>query len=187
MSVSAEDQAAVTEGPRVEAPPEGTVMNRFIKAYRFFLRAFVAAAAVFLAAMMFITVADIVLRYALKRPIIGAYEIVESMMACAVSIGVAYCAYKRDHIVVDVIFDRLPKQLQNILAVLTNLVTVVFLVLLTWQNILSTIEMWESQLTSTVLFIPQYPFVGVVAVGFILFSLFFISDAVKMAGRLVRK
>lgn len=187
MSGSAEGHAAVLEGALVETPSGDAGMNRFDKVYGHVMRVFVAAAAALLAAMMFITMADIVLRYALKSPIIGAYEIVESMMACVVSIGVGYCAYKRDHIVVDVIFDRLPRPLQRVLNVFTALVTTAFFVLITWQNMYSVVETWESSFTSTVLQIPQYPFVAVIAIGFLLFTIIFISDLAKAAGRLVRK
>ena len=50
------------------------------------------AASGVLAAMMFLTVSDVFLRYFLRRPILGATELTENMMVCLAFLGLAWCA-----------------------------------------------------------------------------------------------
>ena len=50
-----------------------------------------------LAAMMFLTATDVILRYIFNRPISGAYELIEYMMAILIPFALAYCALQGSH------------------------------------------------------------------------------------------
>ena len=60
-------------------------------------------AGVALAAMMLLTVADVVLRALLNRPLRGTLEIVELLLACTFFLALPASFLRDDHIVVDVI------------------------------------------------------------------------------------
>jgi TRAP-type C4-dicarboxylate transport system permease small subunit len=55
-----------------------------------------------LAAMMFLTVADVVLRY-FKMPIVGTYEIVSMLGAIVIGFAVPQTTLERGHVLMDFI------------------------------------------------------------------------------------
>jgi len=78
------------------------------------LRALVAKlcgwlAAVFLAAMMLLTVADVVLRALANKPISGVVELVELMLACAFFLALPAAFLRDENIVVDMIDSAAPR------------------------------------------------------------------------------
>jgi TRAP-type C4-dicarboxylate transport system permease small subunit len=60
-------------------------------------------AAGFIFALMVLIFADVIARYALNRPIHGAFEIVEFILAIAVFVAIALVSYRNDHITVSVL------------------------------------------------------------------------------------
>lgn len=134
-------------------------------------RVLLAIGATVLAMMMFLTALDVVLRYIFNRPLSGAFELVEYMMAIFIPFSIAYCAYQKGHVAVELIMERFPQKVQILFSIATTLVTVLFALAMTWQNILNIRDIFASQLTSAVLLIPTYPFVAPVAIGIGAFAL----------------
>ena len=139
-------------------------------------------AAAVLAIMMFLMAADVIGRYLFNAPISGGLELVEFMMAIIVPIGIAYCAFNRSHVSVDMIVDRFPARLRRILDSLTTLVSIVFIGILCWQNILNVIETYNSKMTSAVLKLPSYPFTVPVALGMGIFAVILAVHLVSRKG-----
>ena len=128
-------------------------------------------AATVLMSMMLLTALDVVLRYVFNRPISGAFELVEYMMAILIPFSIVYCADQRGHVAVELILGRFPKKIQTIFDSATTLATMLFAILIAWQNVIYFRETYASQVTSAVLLIPTYPFVAPVAIGIGAFSL----------------
>ncbi len=63
---------------------------------------------ILLAAMMFLTAADVVLRYSLNKPILGSYELTQYMLAIIISVGLAYCSIEKGHVTIDILTTRCP-------------------------------------------------------------------------------
>jgi TRAP-type C4-dicarboxylate transport system permease small subunit len=124
-----------------------------------------------LALMMFLTAADVLLRYLMNSPIPGAFELSEYMMAVLVPFAVAVCAQEKAHVVVDFILMKFPKTIQKIADVLTSILTILFVIAVTYVSLISIGEYFESKITSAVLLIPQYPFVAALALGCGVFAL----------------
>lgn len=124
-----------------------------------------AIGAAVLAAMMFLTAADVVMRYILNRPIPGAFELAEYMMAFIVPFGIAYCAAQKGHVTVELFIKNTPKSFQKILGLITSFITLIFAALVAWQNILYIGETYTDHLASSVLLIPAYPFIIPVSIG----------------------
>jgi TRAP-type C4-dicarboxylate transport system permease small subunit len=150
-------------------------------------RVLLAVGMVMLGAMMFLTATDVVLRYIFNRPVPGAYEMIEYMMAIVVPFGIAYCAYQGGHVSVDLLVSRFSKRLQGIIGTITSFFTFGLFALITWQNLLYTKEQYASNLTSAVLLIPAYPFVAVVAVGTAVFCLALLRDLIDFITKAVTK
>jgi TRAP-type C4-dicarboxylate transport system permease small subunit len=67
------------------------------------------AASVPLAAMMLLTVADVVGRSVFARPIHGTYELVELLLTCTFFLALPAVFLRDGHVLVDVIDTRLPR------------------------------------------------------------------------------
>ena len=129
-----------------------------------------------LAAMMLFTATDVGLRYFAGRPIKGSYELTSFMMAIVIAFALAFCALRKGHISVDVFIYRLPTRLRAVLSFVTQLITLGFLGLVTWQCIKYIFILHQANTLSTVLPIPHYPFVIGVSVGMAVFVLVVLRD-----------
>lgn len=134
-------------------------------------RVMIAAGAAVLAMMMFLTALDVGLRYLFNRPLAGAFELVEYMMAILVPFCIVYCAYNKGHVAVELILGRFPRRVQLVVDIVTTLVTLLFVLTIAWQSFLYIGETYAADLTSAVLLIPTYPFVIPIAVGIAAFAL----------------
>ena len=129
-----------------------------------------------LAGMMFLTFVDVLLRYVFNSPVLGAPELIEFMMAIVVTFSVVYCAYKKSHINVDLVITNFPDKIQKWLACITSFITLILFILIAWQAFHYISDEYNSRLTSAVLYIPVYPFIATVAVGFVVICLVLLSE-----------
>lgn len=124
-----------------------------------------------LAALMLLGAMDVLLRYLFNRPISGALELIQYMMLVTVVSGFALCAVEKSHIRVEVLIDRCPSSVRAVLYCVTSFLSLVFIVLVTWQSVVYAGLLRDSNLTSPVLFIPAFPFAMVMAVAMAVFCL----------------
>lgn len=150
-----------------------TLLSKLIVAIIFILK---WIGSVFLAIMMFLTAIDVSFRYIFNCPILGAMELVEYMMALLIPFSVAYCAFCKSHVAVEFILDRFSRKFQKAVDTPIKIITLLFLVMLTWQAFLYVVETFNSGLTSAVLLIVTYPFVIPIAVGMGVFALIVFTD-----------
>ena len=90
-------------------------------------------AAVALAAMMLLTVADVLLRAVLNRPIRGTLEIVELLLACSFFLALPATFLRDEHIVVDVVDGLAPRRVP-LLRRLAGMLGVLLMAVMTWQG-----------------------------------------------------
>lgn len=126
--------------------------------------------------MMLLTAADVILRYIFNRPVIFAGEVTEFLMVVLISLGLSYCAIDKEHVSVDVLAGKLPKRWQGIFDCFTGLLTLGFFLLIVWRSFVEMHDLSKSGITSMVLYIPVYPFLGLVGVGFALFAIVIMMD-----------
>lgn len=160
-------------------------MQAFQKACKVVIHALLIIAAIVLAAMMFLMTADVILRYVFGSPLPGAYELLQFMMSIVIPFGIAFCAHERAHISVDIFFDLLPGRTQRILDVVNALVVLLLFLLIAWQSVLYVREIYIFGLTSGILYIPAYPFVGATALGFSALCLVLVLDFISALTRLM--
>lgn len=99
-------------------------------------RIFGALAAVAIAAMVLLTVADVVLRATVNRPIHGTYELIELLLACAVFLALPAAFLRDEHIVVDIVDHYAPRAVPR-LRRLAGIASLAVLVVLGWQAALA--------------------------------------------------
>jgi C4-dicarboxylate transporter DctM subunit len=121
--------------------------------------------------MMLLTAADVILRYVFDSPITGSYELSEFMMAILVSSGLAYTAWHRGHINVDLLISRTGPRSQAVVNSITSLLGVGFFVLMAWRMILYAQKIRVDGYTSQSLAIPIYPFVYFAGIGCVILVL----------------
>jgi TRAP-type C4-dicarboxylate transport system permease small subunit len=91
------------------------------------------AASIALAAMMLVTVADVVLRAAANLPIRGTLEIVELLLACTFFLALPASFLRDEHIVVDIVDAWAPRRVA-LLRRIAGVLGVVLMALMAWQG-----------------------------------------------------
>ncbi len=124
-----------------------------------------------LVAMMLLTVSDVFLRYALKKPILDSIALTEYMMVCAVFLALAWCEVNGKHVTVDLIVTRFSPRIQAIFSSCMYFIELGLCLLITWQSYRETLVIRELHKTSLLLKVPVYPFYFILTFGFALFSL----------------
>ena len=135
--------------------------------------------------MMFLTCADVALRFCVTvyhsthwefltplRPIAGTYELVCYMATVAVAFAMAHTTVEKGHVAVSFVVDLLPKRVQNIIATITNSCGLLFFILIAWRSILYASHLKASGEVSLTLQLPFYPFVY--GIGFSAFAVCFV-------------
>jgi TRAP-type transport system small permease protein len=90
-------------------------------------------AGVFVTAMVLLTVADVVLRAIVNRPIRGSYELIELFLTCSFFFALPATFLRDEHIVVDVIDGIAPAQVP-LLKRIAEVVAVGTLGVMAWQS-----------------------------------------------------
>ncbi len=149
-----------------------------------------SAGAGILAAMMFMTAADVSLRYLFNKPIFGSYELSEFMMGFVVASTIAYAALQKAHVNVDLVSSRLPQKAQAGLSIVTNLLALAFFVAIAWRTFFHVGVSFRAMDESPALALPIYPFILITAIGFTLLSFAFfiilLESITKVAGKWTR-
>jgi TRAP-type C4-dicarboxylate transport system permease small subunit len=99
-------------------------------------------AAVFLAAMMLLTVADVGLRAAFNAPIRGVYELVELLLGYTFFIALPAVFLRDDNIVVNVIDDLAPRWVPTLKRIAAAM-AVVILAAMVWQGFIAARDSYE--------------------------------------------
>lgn len=158
-----------------------TIANRSIeRGIHRLSRILVLAAGAVLALMMFLTVADVILRYFFNQPILGAFELTEFMMAIVVFCGVAYAQMKKAHINVDVLINTLGVKTRRTLGAFTCLLGSGLFSLMTWQAIVHAVKISKAGQVSRELGLPISAFILMAAFGTAILCLVLLVDSVSL-------
>lgn len=131
-------------------------------------------AMVALALMMFLTAADVALRYSINKPIIGSYELTAYLMVVFISFAIGETAVEHAHVNVDIVIQNMKKRPKAILLSITNLLCIVLFALIAWRTFIHATKAIETGAVSAALLVPEYPFIFLCGVGLVLLTLVFI-------------
>ena len=79
----------------------------------------------------------------------------------------------------DILTSKLPKRPKAVLELLGDLLATLFSALLAWRCYIYIGEEYDSQLTSSVLFIPVYPFIAVVFLALVSLGLLWLINLLQ--------
>ena len=138
-----------------------------------------------LSAMMFMIAADVILRYVLKRPIVGSTDLVHLMLVFVVFCPMAYTQFRKGHVTVTLITSRMGQRTTEILKVVVNFLGMVTAAgigvgTLNYGRIVLLGQTSDSPATLTLL-IPTAPFMIIAGAGLILLSVELLTDFVHSA------
>lgn len=133
-------------------------------------------AGVVLVGMMFLTAADVLLRYVLNKPISGSLELTEFMMVVVTGFGIAWCALRNGHVRVEVFTVNLSPRIQSILSCITSFLAFALFVLISWKTFEYILFKYDAHQTSSVLLIPVFPFIGLLFIGCAMLCLAFLVE-----------
>ncbi len=131
-----------------------------------------------LAGVAGLIVANIIMRTLFNNPIVGTYELVGYLTAAAIGLSLAHCAVQNSHIAVGFLVDRLPVTSRRVIGVIVNLPSFVVLSLIAWHLTRYANNIALSGRVSPTIQLPFYPFIILVALGFLMLAL---VTAIKLA------
>ena len=156
-------------------------MNGFLNKTNGLSRFFNVIAGISLTFLMLLTVMDVILR-ALKRPIVGTYELVAFSGAVAIGFAVPLTSWLRGHIFVDFFILRFSQKVRNIFNITTRCLVIVLFFLIGWNLIKYGMDLQKSGEVSLTLQMPFYPVAYGVAVCCFVQCLVLICDVIKIFG-----
>ncbi len=156
-------------------------MNGFLNKINGLSRFFNVIAGISLTFLMLLTVTDVILR-ALKRPIVGTYELVAFSGAVVIGFSVPLTSWLRGHIFVDFFILRFSQKVRNIFNITTRCLVIVLFFLIGWNLIKYGIDLQKSGEVSLTLQMPFYPVAYGVGVCCFVQCLVLMCDVIKIFG-----
>jgi TRAP-type C4-dicarboxylate transport system permease small subunit len=141
------------------------------------LRALALGAGVVLLGLLGLILFDVVMRYALRLPFLGAYEMTELGMVLIVFLALPYCAATGGHVAVDVLSPVLDRPGLRWLNALIHLVGAALMLVIAWQTTLYAMGSLARGEASNMLKIAKYPFELVTAACAAIFALVLLGHA----------
>jgi TRAP-type C4-dicarboxylate transport system permease small subunit len=138
--------------------------------------AMVGTALVFIT--MFITTSDVIGRY-FKMPLPGAMEISELALGVMVFLGWAYTQGEKGHIAIDILFERLPRKVKNILDIIIPLFGLTLMGLIGWRAIGFAMDCKSSHENTVDLGLPVWPFKLMIFIGALTLCIQLIFDFIE--------
>lgn len=118
------------------------------------------------AVMVLMSVADVIARNIFGHPITGATEIVQIFNVGTI-LAMGMGCLTNQNVSVDFVMDSLPKVPRHVIQIIMNIITIVVLGIVVWRSIVTAINYMSKGYGYTLLHIPHWPFVLVVALGFL--------------------
>ena len=133
-------------------------------------RVFGCLAAVFLAAMMLLTVADVASRWLFNTPIRGMLDLIELGLACTFFLALPAVFLRDEHLVVDAIDPLVSRRTVRLLDLAGAVISLVVLAVIAWQMLPLARSMIEFGDVSSDLAIPKLYYwlpvlIGIIASG----------------------
>ena len=134
-----------------------------------------------LAFIMFLTVADIILR-SFRRPIVGTYEIVAFSGAVVIGFSIPFTTWIRGHVYTDFVIVRFSQKIRNAVHISTRCLGIGLFTLISWNLIKYGMDLHRSGEVSATLTMPFYPVAYGLAVSCFIQSLVLVCDILKISG-----
>jgi TRAP-type C4-dicarboxylate transport system permease small subunit len=169
-----------------QVPVSTPESNRFLKSVSGVMAAIGCTA---LAAMMCISVADVIGRKFFLHPIEGTSELVAFLLVIAASMGLGWCMLIKAHIRITIFSDRFSSRGQAIIDVFAYLMGIASVAIISWEAFFRMYKYMFMTLGSTtsILAMPIWPFMLVMLIGFIWFLAILIIQLVYSVKEVIKR
>ncbi len=116
----------------------------------------------------FLTVINIIMRTAFKRPLLGTYDYVGFLTSITVSFSLAWCAVQNGHIAIEFILEKFSKLTQNIIEIINQVIMFILVCVSTGGLFIQASKLKISGEVSATARVPSHYFVLASAIGFLL-------------------
>jgi TRAP-type C4-dicarboxylate transport system permease small subunit len=145
------------------------------------LRALALGGGAVLLGLLALVLFDVVMRYALRLPFLGAYEFTELAMVLIVFLALPYCAATGGHVAVDVLTPVLDRPRLRWVSVAIHLAGAALLAVIAWRTVLHAIGSAERGEATNMMKVPHYPFELVAAASMAVFAVVLAVQAWRAA------
>ena len=156
-------------------------MEGFLNKTRELCRFVNLIAGIALSFIMFLTVADVILR-SFRMPIVGTYEIVAFSGAVVIGFAVPLTSWMRGHIYVDFFILRFSQKFRNIINIVTRFLGIGLFIMIGWNLISYGMDLRKSGEVSLTLGMPFFPVAFGVGICCFIQCLVLLCDIVKISG-----
>lgn len=147
------------------------------------LRVLALGGGVVLLGLMGLVAFDVVMRYVLRIPFLGAYEMTELAMALIVFLGLPYCAATGGHVAVDVLGPMLERPGMRWVNAFIHFAGAALAAVMAWQAAVYASTSRSRGEATNMLRIELWPFELLSAAGLALFSVVLLASARKALRR----
>ena len=129
--------------------------------------------------IMFVLVVDIILRLTTeKMAVLGTYELTELSMVLIVFLSFAVTQIDKENVHVTLFTDRFPYRAKAYVDGVISGLTSILCAVIFYASVLQGIGDTKSGITTAVLYIPTFPFVWIMAIGFLLLTIVLLVDTI---------
>ena len=132
-----------------------------------------------LAVMLFLSTSDVIGRYLLNRPIVGALETLEILLPAIVLLSLAYTQQEKAHVTVDILVSHLPKRPRAIFGIVTTGWAIVLFAIIFLQGISQVSLYHQTQMVITNIAVPVFLPRILVPIGAVCVCLVLIVDLLQ--------
>jgi TRAP-type C4-dicarboxylate transport system permease small subunit len=137
----------------------------------------------FFALMALVTI-NVILRYVWVS-ISGAYDYVQVLTAISVAAAIAFTAYERGNIEIELLMERFSERVQGVMACIMTLISLVFFAMASWWVITLGHDMQVAGETTMTVYMPYAPFLYFIAAGLALMVLALLGQFIRQLHRVI--
>ena len=138
-------------------------------------------AGISLSFLMFLTIADVILRL-FRRPIVGTYELVAFSGAVVIGFSVPFTSWVRGHVYVDFLILRFSQKIRNVFNIITRCLVICLFLLIGWNLMKYGMDLYKSGEVSLTLQMPFYPVAYGIGICCFFQCLVLLCDILKIRG-----
>ena len=138
-------------------------------------------AGISLSFLMFLTIADVILRF-FRKPIVGTYELVALSGAVVIGFSVPFTSWIRGHVYVDFLILKFSQKTRNILHIITRCLVIWLFLMIGWNLIKYGMDLHKSGEVFLTLQVPFYPVAYALGICCFIQCLVILCDILKILG-----
>jgi TRAP-type C4-dicarboxylate transport system permease small subunit len=128
--------------------------------------------------LMILTVTDVVGRRFFNNPVEGSYELICVLLTFIVFFAVGYAHDYREHVVIDFLYDLLPRSGRRFISFLSSIIYLSMVLLMCGMVFKYGLNLISTSATTAILKIPHWPIVITATIGLIGYALSIIGDLI---------